>query len=59
MLSLKEGGKQMGMFWGFGYSQYLDFHSSPFQLSHPSRVYAGIGDLLCHLHLRVFVIKLT
>lgn len=54
VLSLKEGGKQMGMFLGFWRLPVSGFPFQPLPAltSQPS-LSAGIGELLCHLHLSV------
>lgn len=60
VLSLKEGGKQMGKFWGFWTLPVSGFPLQPLPaLTSLPSLSAGIEELLCHLHLRVFVIKLT
>lgn len=60
VLSLREGGMQVGMFLGFWTLPVSGFPLQPLPAltSQPS-LSAGIEELLCHLHLRVFVIKLT
>lgn len=60
MLSLKEGGKRMGMFLGFWTLPVSGFPLQPLPALTPQpNLSAGVEELLCHLHLRVFVIKLT
>lgn len=60
VLSLKEGEKQMGMFLGFWTLPVSGFPLQPLPAltSQPS-LSTGTEELLCHLHLRVFLIKLT
>lgn len=60
VLYLREGGKQMGMFLGFWILPVSGFPLQPLPAlaSQPS-LSTGIEELLYHLHLGVFVIKLT
>lgn len=60
VLALREGGKQMGMFLGVWTLPVSGFPLQPLPaLTSQQSASAGIEELLCHLHLRVFVIKLT
>lgn len=60
VLSLREGGMQMGMVLGFWTLPVSGFPLQPLPaLTSQLSLSAGIEELLCHLHLRVFVIKLT